>query len=250
MSASEDRENWDSYPCQVDDRPGSIFLNLDLAAEHPPFDTMYFAAIELLEPAEHGMGSEAEAEFMGPLQDGILEGTQAAGLCYVGRLRNNSIWQLALYGEAGRESDLERVVSEALKGGKRRFQVGSGLDPEWSYYHGFLYPNAERWQWMQDRKVVEALARNGDAGQRPREVDHWVGFEGETSRAAFVASAKKLGFSARDLPEPKGGLYLAQVVREDPVLLEHIHQVVMELIDLAEQNSGTYDGWESPVRST
>ncbi len=250
MSASEDCGKWDFYTCQVEDRPGSIFLNLDLAGEHPPLDTMYFAAIELLDPAEHGMGSKAEAELMGPLEDGILEELRAMGLCFVGRLRNNSAWQLTLYGEAGRDADLEQVISEALQGGKRRFQVGSGPDPEWSYYHGFLYPNTERWQWMQDRKVVQALTNNGDAGQRSREVDHWAGFEAEPSRAAFVASAEKLGFSVRALPEPKGGLYLVQVVREDPVLLEHIHPVVMQLVDLAEQNGGTYDGWESPVVST
>ena len=247
MSDSKRTGKWDSYLCQVEGRPGSIFLNLDLAMEHPPLDTLYFAAIELLDPGEDSMGSMAEAELMSPLEDAVLEELQATGLCYVGRLRNNSAWQLTFYGEAGRDGGVERVVAEALKGGKRRFQIGSQPDPEWSYYHGFLYPDAERWQWMQDRAVVQALAKNGDAGHRSREVEHWVGFEAEASRMAFVASSEKLGFSVRDLPEPKGGLFLAQVVREDPVLLEHIHQVVMQLVDLAERYSGTYDGWESPV---
>lgn len=249
MSGAESGERWDFYPCVVEDRPASVYLDLNLAEEHPPLESLYFAAIEILDPDTHGMGSQADAEQLWPLEDALLKAFRALGLCFVGRLRNNSAWQLTLYGKTGLDADLERVVSQALEGEKRRFQIGSQPDPEWSYYHGFLYPDDERWQWMQNRKVVEALAKKGDSGSRLREVDHWAFFETEASCRAFVASAEGHGFSVRVPPSEQGGQFFVKMGREDTVELEHIHQVNMQLHDLAEEHGGTYDGWESPVVS-
>ncbi len=38
-----------------------------------------------------------------------------------------------------------------------------------------------------------------------------------------------------------------ELKRLDPVVLEHIHQVVMQLKTLAEKYQGEYDGWGCPV---
>ena len=39
----------------------------------------------------------------------------------------------------------------------------------------------------------------------------------------------------------------AQVYRTDAVELDHIHEVVMELVELAQAQGGDYDGWECGV---
>jgi hypothetical protein len=41
-----------------------------------------------------------------------------------------------------------------------------------------------------------------------------------------------------------------QLVREDPVSLSRIHDLVMELSELAEEHGGHYDGWGAPVAAT
>ena len=39
-------------------------------------------------------------------------------------------------------------------------------DPQWRYYHEFLWPDARSMQYLMDRRVVQSLADNG--GRHPR----------------------------------------------------------------------------------
>ena len=41
--------------------------------------------------------------------------------------------------------------------------------------------------------------------------------------------------------------HTAQLVRSDPVTLKHIHVVVMDLVALASEHGGDYDGWGAPI---
>lgn len=121
--SDEHPDEWDSYPCRVDDAPASIFLNLAYQRARPPsLDTLYSCGLQMLEPGEHGVGEARDAE---------------------------KLWQL------------EAEVGHTEEGEER----------------------------------------------------------------------------------PSG----AQVMRTDATDLEHIHAVVMDLIELAERHDGEYDGWGSPV---
>jgi len=161
---------WDFYPCRVDDAPASIYLNLWFA-KHAPLssaDTLYWVRIQILDKAEHGMGSAADAELLYPVQDQLHERAQANGFFYVGRLRTDGRWQLAFYGLAGRLDTLQTLANmlDGLDG--RKIETGSKPDPDWRYYRDFLLPDAERHQWMQDRAVVAVLREKGDPLSIPR----------------------------------------------------------------------------------
>lgn len=41
--------------------------------------------------------------------------------------------------------------------------------------------------------------------------------------------------------------FVLEVRREDPVTLQEIHAVVMQVAELAEQHGGDYDGWGCSV---
>jgi hypothetical protein len=60
----DDGDDWDFYPCVVDDRPASIFLNLRYEHTRPSSlaDTLFWLRIHMLDPADNGMGSSAEGE--------------------------------------------------------------------------------------------------------------------------------------------------------------------------------------------
>jgi len=244
---NDDHDSWDFYPCRVDDRPASISLNLRWAREDVPaaLDTLYWLRIGMLDPADHGMGTAAEAERLHPVEDAITDGAAKLGLVYVGRLRNDDTWQLVFYGPPRHEEGLEALTGAAQLDG-RAFETGSKSDPEWSYFQEFLMPDAERHQWMQDRAVVAALEERGDVVSIPRRVAHWADFPTAAARQAFVEDAAHAGFALESSSDREQS-FSAQVFRTDTVELGEIHDVVMALIELAEGHGGEYDGWETSV---
>jgi regulator of RNase E activity RraB len=244
-------DDWDFYPCRVDDARASIYLNLRYEKNAPlaSADTLYWLEIQMLDTAEHGMGSSAEAGVLYPVEDQLTDRAQASGFLYVGRLRTDGCWRLAFYGPSGR-LDVLQTLSRSLEGlDGREVETGSKPDHNWHYYRDFLLPDAERHQWMQDRRVVEALQEEGDPLRVPRRVDHWAHFPTADARNAFACDVADEGFVVEQMiDDSKGDLtFGARVHRVDPVELEHIHEVVMRLVELAEQQEGDYDGWETSV---
>ncbi len=247
------RDEWDFYPCRVDDAPASIFLNLGLAGtEQRPVeaDTLYWVRIEMGDPGSHGMGTESEANAMFPVEDEITARAQDVGLVYVGRLRNHATWQLTFYGPDGRVELLRASMTPSGIGASRQVEVGCKSDPRWTYYEEFLMPDAERLQWMQDRRLVDVLREHGDPLIPPREVAHWAYFDTRQARDRFLSDVMALGFTTTDVamdPEPDTLQFCAHVRRVDSVELDHIHAVVMQLFEAARRHGGEYDGWETPL---
>ena len=238
-------EEWDFYYCRVDDAPASILLNFEYKDDHPADrDTLYYVGLEILEPGDHGLGINPDVDKLNAVEDAITSAAAAAGFTYVGRLRNQGDWQLTFYAAAGKEPELEGLVTAALD--DRGYRIGEKEDAEWGYYHEFLMPDAERWQWIMDRRVVAQLAEHGDRLEVPRPVDHFIGFEDAKSRDAFMAAARERGFTAEE-GGSDGDTFPVQLIRIDPVELDHIHDVVMELIELADEHGGDYDGWGAPI---
>lgn len=130
----------------------------------------------------------------------------------------------------------------------RRTYLDVRPDPDWGYYREFLLPDEERRRWMEDRRIVDVLREHGDALMTPRPVEHWIFFKTPGAREAFIASARSLGFAVESTSEGEGETpFGLQVTREDAVELGHIHDVVMQLVELAVAHGGDYDGWETPV---
>lgn len=244
-------DEWDFYFCRVDDRAASIFLNFWFRGEGPikSADSLYWCQIEILEPGEHGMGEGNDAKALQDIEDAIAENAQKAGFYHVGRLRNDGRWQLVFYGPQELESTLRRIVADIIPDSEREYFVGSKLDSEWSYYLDFLFPNAERWQWIMDRKVIENLQSEGDPLTQPRRVDHWAYFDSPTSRDEFVNVVSTQGFEVERKADDGQGKrsFSAQFFRIDSVQLEDIHEVVMTLVRTADNLGGEYDGWETSI---
>jgi hypothetical protein len=250
-SDGEAEDEWDFYPCRVDDAPASIFLNLrfeNVSPERRP-DTLYWLRIEMLDKDEHGMGSASEAEVLYPVEDQLTEGARARGFVYVGRLRTDGLWKLTFYGPNDRLDVLRALAKDVGGLDGREVETGSKADPGWDYYREFLLPDAERRQWMQDRRLVDLLQENGDPLQVPRRVDHWLYFPNADARKSFVNDAAREGFAIEQLIDEPTNEYScgARVHRVDSVELEDIHKVVMTLYRSAEEHDGCYDGWETRV---
>jgi hypothetical protein len=248
-------EDWDFYPCRVDDAPASIFLNLRFAkvSSEQRADTLYCLRIKMLDKGEHGMGSASEAEVLYRVGDQLTDRAKASGFLYVGRLRTDGRWQLTFYGPSDRLDILQALAKDVDGLDGREVETGSKADRGWNYYREFLLPDAERQQWMQDRRLVEILQEKGDPLHVPRRVDHWLYFPNAEARNSFVNDVVGEGFAIEQLidkPKDASGDEFscgAQVHRVDSVELEDIHQVVMTLFRSAAERDGYYDGWETRV---
>lgn len=236
---------YDFYPCLVDGAPASIYVDLsyeDPVARPVTADTRYWIEITMGEPGAHSIGSADEAVALNALEEAAIAQLADAGLVYAGRVRHRGTWEISFYGPPARLHAVDQVAQTMAP---RFVTTESRSEPDWSYYRELLLPDGERKQWMDDRRLVEILREQGDRLTPPRRVDHWVSFATTEARDAFATAAMQHGFTRADDPPPA----LAHVFRVDPIELDHIHDVVMILVDIAAQHGGSYVRWESPIES-
>ncbi len=234
-------DEFELYPCMVDGQPASIYVNMRFEdTGERAGDTVYWLAVKIHDPGPHGIGTAAEAEVLDAFEEAAIASVAAAGLVYAGRMRSHGIWEITFYGEAGHE---DAVSSAAHELADHRVTTKSQLDRGWSYYQELLLPDAERRQWIDDRRLVQVLQEQGDRLHVPRRVDHWAVFPSQEARDAFIAAVRPHGFDAEIEAEQ------VRVWRTDPIELDHIHDVVMLVLDAAEAAGGDYDGWETSIES-
>ena len=225
------------YPCLVDGAPASIYVNLAYEHDTPAHDTRYTIAIALRERGDHGIGTAEEGEAVNRIEEAVIAEAAHHAITYVGRVRNRGVWEIVLYGPPGHVDALHAHATEHAGG--RRLDVRAVHDAAWAYYRELLLPDAERRQWIDDRRMVQILGEQGDRHATPRRVDHRIAFATDAARAAFVAAVAPLGFEADERA--------STVHRVDPIDLDHIHDVVMSLVDAAAPHGGTYDRWETAI---
>lgn len=233
---------FDFYPCLVDGKPSSIYVNLGFEKEKPAgADVRYTIAIAMRDPGPHGAGTADEGEILNAFEERAIATLAPYGLIYAGRLRTHGLWEITFYGPVGQLAHVEALGAP----GPRRVQAHQDADPGWRYYHELLLPDEERAQWMDDRRLVQILEEQGDRLTTPRAVDHWAYFPSAEQREAFFERARALGFTA-EAEESEHG-HGARATRTDPIELDHIHDVVMSLVDAAKACGGEYDGWETSI---
>jgi hypothetical protein len=149
-------DDLDFYPCLVDGAHASIYVNLRFENAPPAnHDTRYTIAILMREPGEHGIGTDAEATALDLVEEALMARAHALGVTYVGRLRTRGVWEITFYGPRGHLAALRTMATE--RAGDRRVAAIMNPEPGWTYYRELLLPDAERRQWMDDRRMVQIL---------------------------------------------------------------------------------------------
>jgi regulator of RNase E activity RraB len=235
------------YPCLIDGAPASIYLNMRFEdARIEGADTRYQIGIQMRDAGPHGAGTAEEADLLNAFEEEAIEQLAARGLVYAGRVRSQGMWEITFYGPAGHDDDVRGVTTEV---NNREVAVHVYRDAEWQYYVELLLPDAERRQWIEDRRLAQVLREQGDNPATPRRVDHWAYFASTETRDAFVTDVVAKGFALEEALRASEGErpFGAQVYRTDITELDHIHDVVMTLVDAAEAHGGDYDGWETSI---
>lgn len=240
-------DKWDFYLQLVDDKPGSIFVDLGIRSGVPLPDLSHMAYVRLYmkNPRSDGLSSSEEFDALTTIEDALERGLCSSAVVYVGRNTSNGCRDFYFY--VSQPETWGRSVKDALAAfSGYSYDIGTREDAEWSTYLNFLYPSDEDMQRIGNRSVCDSLDRNGDKLVAERPIDHWCYFSDEGSADAFVAEAGALGFQlqARQVRDFAQYAHEVRVSRDDVPSYELIDAITLPLFSAAKRNGGYYDGWE------
>jgi len=239
---------WEFYECSVDDHRAFLAIDLDIAerAPDPARPLSVRVLVPLLSPRDDGLPHADERPRLDEIEDTLVELFLAADAVHVGRASFGGAMRHYFY--APSEDGLRAVAVRCRTAiGDREITIGSYADPDWEQYFQFLYPNELGWQYIHDRRVLDALREEGDDLERPRKLDHEADFPSTSARERFATRIGTRGFTVDGATEAPG--------EEMPYRLQFSHElapigifdVTIELRELASSCGGHYDGWGCPV---
>jgi len=245
-------DEWDFYFARINDAPASIFIDLGIATDVPlekrPW--LLWVWVPLKSPKTDGLATNEEAPVLndiGTALDAAVSVTCGAQL--VARVTGTGRREFYFYAEE--PGELPAAAASALNSFEGYAQeCGSTFQPEWDQYR-MLFPSESNLERMQNRRLLEALAEQGDLHEVPRKVEHWLHFADEATRGACRDTLIAIEFAVEDeslLEEAEEDLpYQLVVSRVDTIDSHTINGITLELARLAREGGGLYVGWESPV---
>jgi uncharacterized protein (TIGR01619 family) len=247
-------DGWNFYMCNVNDALASIAVDLNLRKNAP--DTarpeLIWVWVHFKHPRPDGLSSPAEFDILIEIEERITEALAPKfDAILSGRITTDGRREFYYY--ASRSDQCETVLRSAFERfPSYEFDFGTQTDEAWNHYLDVMYPSEEDRQKMENRSVLDALQKNGDNLQTPRDVSHWIYFRNAGDRDAFWAAIQPREYrldSQNENPD-KEFPYGICVMRFQSVQQDDIDSAVLELLEQAKELRGDYDGWETQVIST
>ncbi len=246
------QEEWEFYFSNVNDKLGSLFVDLGLRKVAPMADkpNVVWVSIKMNNPREDGLSSQEESGKLGEIEDALVDKIISKhNSIYVGRL--TSAGDRDLYFYFGDTTLYDKTISEVMVAyPKYQFDFGSKEDNEWGGYFDFLYPLPQQFQSIQNRRVIEQLEKGGDKLTKAREVFHWIYFKLDSDREKYLEKIKNDNFLivSKDSDKSWGEFaYRLQIKRVDKVDQNSVDEYVIYLWKLANELNAEYDGWETSI---
>jgi regulator of RNase E activity RraB len=234
-------DDWDFYFLRVADKAASIYVDLGAheTAPNPNLPYMAYIRLHMNAPRDDGLVT---------IEDSLKAALVNGSTDYVGRCTTNSCRDFFFYVATPTEWS-SRVASCMSLFASYKYEADTREEREWSSYLEYLYPSDGDRQRIENRRVCDALERNGDKLTVAREIDHWAYFSSQETLNAYVAEAIQLGFNVREVfpPDANDERHCARVWRSDVPAYHSIDDVALPLFNLAAAHGGEYDGWESVV---
>ena len=245
--------DWNVYRSWLDDDPAVFRLNLALDKVAPIEDFSYCVRITvtLKDPDKNGFSSDEERPTIYAIEDKILRPLESDKDILVAVLtaRGEVTWYF--YSQAP-ELLQERLSTSWDSEFGYSYQVECSEDKQWNFFLKGLYPNIYEKQTIYNREILSACEKHGDQVEVPRPIEHWLYFDTEQDMLNAIEKATALGFTvidsekveaeeeAKDLEDLGYRLILSK--ENTPV---QIDGDTWDLIDIALDTHGGYDGWET-----
>lgn len=245
-------QEWNAYRSWLDDDPAVFRLNLALDEVAPieGFSYCVRITIELKNPDENGFSTN-ERPAIYAIEDQILRPLQSDKDILVAVLtaRGEVTWYF--YSKAS-EALQERLSATWDSSMGYTYQVECSEDKQWNFFLKGLYPNIYEKQTIYNREILYACQENEDQVEVPRPIEHWLYFDTEQDMLTAIEKAAALGFtvysSEKVVPEEgkevQEDLGYCLILSKENTPID-IDGDTWDLIDIALDTHGGYDGWET-----
>ncbi len=124
-------------------------------------------------------------------------------------------------------------------------------DSQWTLYDNFLFPKADEWQLLSNKRQLSSLKSAGTDLIRPRRVLHNFRFQSPKQRQDFARLLSGYGF---ELLEENGSAWYDQqsplsygltMASQQSLNRRQMDDLTMRLLELAQRNAAHYDGWRT-----
>jgi regulator of RNase E activity RraB len=241
---------WKSYLCRVNGSLASIRFDLGVRGEVPVGSKPWLLWVWLYfkTPRPDGLSASNEAPTLFTIEDALTpELSRRCGAIFCCAITTKGRREFYYYGET-RERYREAIAAAMARFQGYEFDAGDKEDPLWEQYLDVLYPSTEDLERIKNRDLLDVLEGKGDVLTVVREVRHWIYFRSAGSRDSFREAAVKLGYKIGSQMDGDGSTpFGLTVLRDQSVEQETADAIVLELLRLAQQFQGEYDGWETPI---
>lgn len=242
-------DEWIFFPCQMSKRRASIFFDHGVrdSIDITVAPQLLKVRVAFKRPPPDGMPTSEEFQYLTALEDGLQSLVQQHESTYVGRITFDGHRHFYIYTPDSEEAWSSRL---AALGDSHGYELAFVLKPDESHdgYWQELFPTDDDWQVIQELRVLESLAKDGDDGSTSRRVDHWAYFPSEAAAHQFGQWAQEHGYALDSTNKGEDGRFCVHFAHEGTLQLPDITSHTITLQRMASELGGDYDGWETPVR--
>ncbi|SIT76662.1 TIGR01619 family protein [Pontibacter indicus] len=244
---------WEVYFCDINERPACV--SVDLAYEHeapiPEKDRAFELVVALQQADADGFpADEAEWEQLEAIEEALVDEFQnSLQAAFVGKLLHDG--KRSFYFYSAQEALPEVIAANIMQQFPAyTYSTNTLHDPDWGLYLDFLFPEPVDMQSIKNSRILRMMEEQGDEHHIPRSVSHFISFATEDKRADFKRAAEAAGYTLvqegknqneSDVP------YSIVLSKVQAVTEEDIHNVTLELWQMAEEFEGAYGGWQAQV---
>lgn len=245
-------QEWNAYRSWIDDNPAVFRLNLALDEVAPieGFSYCVRITIELKNPDENGFSTNERPQIYA-IEDKVLRPLESDKDILVAVLTVQGEVTWYFYSQAP-EALQERLSATWDSSMGYTYQVECSEDKQWNFFLKGLYPNIYEKQTIYNREILSACQENDDQVEVPRPIEHWLYFDTEQDMLSAIEKAAALGFtvysSEKVVPEEgkevQEDLGYCLILSKENTPID-IDGDTWDLIDIALDTHGGYDGWET-----
>jgi hypothetical protein len=252
-AATAQQENWDTYMARYGSKPGSVLVDMALAAKAPDKLLPFLVVVgpkarECRNP--QGLPDTSEINTLENILNvtgSFLSGATAKKLAGTFTYNCERLNYYYVRDTTAVRSAITRIYANHYP--LYNYTLKIKHDPLWVTYRTFLYPDSAATEWMATDKALLTLLQAGDNLTLPRPITHNLLFTSDTGRASFAeyASQHRYTITSTKNANTTSLPYEIKVTRFEKPVMDSLMSMKSELTLAAKKYRGYYEGWNATL---
>jgi hypothetical protein len=252
-SATAQQENWDTYMARYGSKPGSVMVDMALAAKAPDKLLPFLVIVGPKARDCHnpqGIPDTAEINELENILNvtgSFLSGATAKKLAGTFTYNCERLNYYYVRDTTAVRSAISRIYAQHYPLYSYTLKVKH--DPLWITYRTFLYPDSAATEWMATDKELLTMLQAGDNLSLPRPITHNLLFTSDTGRSSFAlyASQHRYTITSTKNANTTSLPYEIKVSRYGYPVMDSLMSMKSELTQAAKKYRGYYEGWNATL---